>query len=83
MRTTLEPCPRCNGDISLRTADLDQLARCYACGTRWRALYATTQATSGRWSGGYTLFALRRPTHPERVRTILHRVIDMMRGGAR
>jgi DNA-directed RNA polymerase subunit RPC12/RpoP len=83
VRTTSVRCPRCAGNVQLRTSDLDQIARCLACGARWRALYATTQTASGRWCGSYTLFALRRPTRPERVRTILGRVIDRLRGGVR
>lgn len=81
MRTTTEVCPGCGDDIEVNTAGLDQLVRCSTCGRAWRAMYDAEY--DGLWRGRWTLYPLRHPSAPERVRTILGRVIDRLSGGAR
>jgi hypothetical protein len=81
MRTMTEECPGCGDNIEVSTAGLDQLVRCGSCGRAWRAIYDAEY--TGVWRGNWTLYALREPGAPERVRTILHRVLDTLRGGAR
>ena len=77
MRTMLELCPRCGGDVPLRTDQLDQLARCGSCGSVWRAFYSPG-SSGGLWRSRYTMLPLGRPSAPERVRAILGRVIDQL-----
>ena len=77
MRITTVPCPRCASDVRLRMAALDQLARCGACGSVWRAFYSPD---SGPWRSRYTMLPLGRPSAPERIRSILVRVIDWLDG---
>ncbi len=78
MPTTTETCPRCGDDIGVNTAGLDQRVRCNACGSAFRAIYDAEY--DGFWRGRWTLFALRQPSGPERIRAILGRVIDWLEG---
>lgn len=81
MRTTMESCPSCGDDVEVNTASLYQLVRCNACRAAFRAFYDAQY--DGLWRGRWTLYPLRQPSTPERVRTILHRVLDALRGGVR
>jgi len=80
MRTTTESCPRCGDDIEVNTAGLDQRVRCSTCGRSWRAIYDAEY--DGLWRGRWTLYPLRQPSAPERVRAILDRVLETLHGGA-
>jgi DNA-directed RNA polymerase subunit RPC12/RpoP len=81
MRTTTESCPRCGDDLEVNTAGLDQLVRCPACSSAFRALYDAE--FDGLWRGHWTLYPLRQPSGMERVRGIVDRVLETLRGGAR
>jgi hypothetical protein len=80
LQTTTESCPLCGDDLEINTAGLDQRVRCTACGRNWRAIYDAEY--DGLWRGRWTLYPLRQPSGMERMRGIVSRVLETLRGGA-